>query len=278
MRAIQFLLLTCAVGSASTLTNPYFSASDPNVIGDPLAFDTQSILVTISPLDVVTVVIDLNFENGSAPIYTAASGNQNIETYGLSVGDLFFFDPSVPTTTSCAGTSTPYSISGNFCVTVPTNSSLAYAVVLDGSVNGLATGDLYQIGPGSADVSVETADPALGATRRQYRPTQAVFAIPNSPGSTVGTSGTELVCQSGPGCPTNGAQYQVTLSFTAPTAFLSLLMNGQIGVEFAAADCGNAVLAGPFLATATPEPGTLVMFAAGIGMLGFGLSRRRRKN
>jgi hypothetical protein len=53
-------------------------------------------------------------------------------------------------------------------------------------------------------------------------------------------------------------------------------MNGQIGVEFSATDCGNAVLAGSV--TATPEPGTLGMIAAGICMLGFGLARRRRKN
>jgi hypothetical protein len=70
----------------------------------------------------------------------------------------------------------------------------------------------------------------------------------------------------------------VTLSFDAPTQFLSLLMNGQLGVEFAAADCGNAVLAGSVWVTTTPEPGTLGMIAAGIGLLGFGLARRRRKN
>jgi hypothetical protein len=245
-----------------------------------LYFDTQSISVTISPTGQVTAVIDLDFDDGNATINTAGSGNQNLSpfTYAgvtLSVGDLFFYDPSAPTTQSCSGTSSPPSTSTNQCVTVPTASSLQYAVVLDGG-NGLATGDLYAIGTSPTEVSTELASAAIGPTGDTYRPGQVVEVTANS-GSTSGTSGTEAVCKIGtPGCGTGSAQYQVTLSFTAPQ-LLSLLLNGQIGVEFAAADCGNAVLAGT-VGTTTPEPGTLGMIATGIGLLGLGMVRRRRKN
>jgi hypothetical protein len=266
MRLVQLLLLTCAVGFASTLINPSFGPSDPNVQGIALDYDTQSISITISSGDQVTVVIDLDFMSGDASIYNSAGlpgVNQYIEPYGgYSVGDLFFFDPSAATTTwttSCRRSEQ--------CVAVPTNSSLAYALVLDGGQD-LTSGDLYQIGPGSTDVSVEAA--------YQDRP---VSVTPNAPGDTVGVYGSELVCQSGPGCPTNDAQYQITLNFdasTLPSWFTSEISDGGIGLEFSAADCGNVLLVTP--PPATPEPGTLGMIAAGLGMLGFGLARRRRKN
>src|SRR5208337_1206379 len=98
MRLAQFLLLACAVGSASTLTNSSFGASDPNVIGQALYFDTQSISVSFNPsTDQVTTVIDLDYDNGNATITTAAGGNQNLAPFTyvgltLSIGDLFFYD------------------------------------------------------------------------------------------------------------------------------------------------------------------------------------------
>ena len=280
MRFAQILLLTCAIGSASTLTNSSFGPSDPNVIGQAAYFDTQSISVSFnSATDQVTAVIDLDFDNGNAAINTAPGGNQNLEpfTYAgltLSTGDLFFYDPSAPLTSQSCNNATPPSQ----CVSIPANSSLAYAVVLDGG-NGLATGDLYSIGNSPTQVTLQNAYAALSPTSDIYRPGQEVGVTANS-GSTSGTGGTEKVCQiNAPGCGTGSAQYQVTLSFIAPSGsqILSLLMNGQIGVELAAADCGNAVLAGTVGVT-TPEPGTLGMIAAGIGMLGLGLVRRRRKS
>ncbi|MGP8243749.1 MAG: PEP-CTERM sorting domain-containing protein [Bryobacteraceae bacterium] len=243
-------------------------------------FDTQSISVSLNTAtDQVTAVIDLDFDNGNAN----TNGGQNLEPFSyagftLGTGDLFFYDPSATTTQSCANTSP-----ASQCVTVPTNSSLAYAVVLDGG-SGLTTGGLYAIDSGSTDTSIELASTALGSPGPgvTYRPGQAVLVTANS-GSTssVGGSQSESVCKVGTaGCvaTANGAQYQITLNFIAPTAFLSLLMNGQIGVEFAAADCGNAVTAGNVWVTTTPEPGTLGMIGAGIGLLGLGLVRRRRKS
>lgn len=292
MRLVTLLLLACAVSLATTLINPNFGASDPLVVGDPLAFDPQSVTTTASPGGQVTVVIDLDFENGNAPIYNSGGApgiNQFIEPYGYALGDLFFFDPSAPTTTwttSCEGRSNPtLSISNNLCVSVPTSSSLAYGLVLDGNINGLTSGDLYQIAPGSTNVGVEDAESALGNPTVNYRPTEAVFAIPNSPGNASGIYGTEAVCTSGPNCNTNGAQYQITLSFSAstlPAWFVSEINNGQIGLEFSAADCGNAVIVTPQPPppppSATPELGTLAMIATGLGFVGFGVGKRGRRN
>jgi hypothetical protein len=85
MRLVQLLLLTCAVGFASTLINTSFGPSDPNVYGNPLDYDPESISITISPAELVTVVIDLDFESGAASIYNSAGlpgVNQFIEPYG----------------------------------------------------------------------------------------------------------------------------------------------------------------------------------------------------
>ncbi|MGA2115787.1 MAG: PEP-CTERM sorting domain-containing protein [Bryobacteraceae bacterium] len=279
MRTVQFLLLACAVGSATTLTNSNFGSGDPNVVGDALYFDTQSISVSVNTsTDQVTAVIDLDFGDGQSSIEGSA-GAQYLASFTESgvpgrfnIGDLFFYDPASPTTPSCSN--------GSDCVTVPTPASLAYGVVLDGggssaAVNAnLSTGDLYAID--GSTVTTETAGTAYDQNDI-YRPSQVVDLTGTS-GATPAETGTESICTSGPGCQTNGAQYQVTLNFSVPTAFLSLMLNGPIGIEFSAADCGNAVLAGVVTAaTTTPEPGTLGMIAAGIGMLAFGLVRRRRK-
>ncbi len=267
MRIVQFLLLTCAVGCATTLTNSSFNnppGDDPNVVGSYLSFDTQSISVSDTGGQ-VTVVIDLDFgdgANGSNAIGTSG-GNQYLASFtesGLGafyIGDLFFYDPAAPTTsytTSCANTTPPTQ-----CVTVPTASSLlnGYGVVLDGGdgpVNAdLTTGDVYKIN--GSTVSTETALQAYGQNDI-YRPGQVVDMTGTSGATPSGTAGHEAVCKIGTtNCGTGIAQYQVTLTFSAAdlsAAFISLINSGQIGVEFSAADCGNAVLS-----NATPEPGTL---------------------
>jgi hypothetical protein len=292
MRLAQILLLTCAVGSASTLTNTYFGASDPYVIGIAANFDTQSISVSFnSSTHVVTAVIDLDYDNGGAtinPAVTVPPGtNQDLAPFSylngaitLGTGDLFFYDPSAPTT-SLPGTQGCPNNGTVPCVTEPNSSALLDAVVLDGG-NGFTTGALYAID--GTIITTQDASQALGLppTSDTYRPYQAVGLMytPKTGSPTAATDGTESVCKIGTApCPTGSEQYQITLNFTPPTgALLSLLEEGKIGVEFAAADCGNAVTAGNVWVTTTPEPGTLGMIAAGIGLLGFGLARRRRKN
>lgn len=276
MRIVWFLLLVCSIGAASTLTNGTFGPSDPNVIGSALLFDPQSISVSISSTSQLTAVIDLDFGNGASSIFTSG-GNQSLTSFAdgpatIFLGDLFFYSPSAPLTTSCSNASPPAQ-----CMSVPTPSSLAYAAVLDGG-NGLTAGDLYAIDNGTTvtnGVTEETGTTFFGSTGYIYRPSQVVEVAANS-GTTVAATGSEAVCGIGTaGCGTGSAQYQVTLSFSEPAAFKSLVLNNQIGVEFAAAECGNAVLAGS-VGVATPEPGTVPMFAAGLCLVGFGLVRRRR--
>ena len=294
MRIVQLLLLACAVGSADTLTNLNFS-SGSGVIGTAVDFNTQSISVSDSG-GIVTVWIDLDYDDGNAtigtvPANTPGAGNQYLEHFldgtasnnlgTLYVGDLFFYDPASPTTVytqSCQGTNSNPTSSTD-CVTVPTAASLLYGVVLDGGdgiINAnLVTGGVYQLNS-AGDPLTETAQNAYG--ENIYRPEQVVEMTGTS---TPLSTAVESVCViNGTTCGHGStAQYQVTLTFSAAdlsSTLISEINNGQIGVEFSAADCGNAVLAGS--TPATPEPGTLGMIAAGIGMLCFGLARRRRKN
>jgi hypothetical protein len=271
MRVIEFLVLSCAIASAGTLTNTSFGEFDSTVLGNPLLYDVQSLSVSLSG-NQVTAVIDVNYGNQNGVI-SDVGGEQFL--YGLvyGIGDLFFYDPSAPTTQSCSNT-----VPATNCVTVPTASSLAYAVVLDGSGRDLGSGELYSIG---GDISTVTAAAVLALLPPgDDRPDQVVeVATAGSPSGTPGTETVTALCTPGsPGCGTTTAEFQVTLNFTVPSAFLSLLMDGQLGVEFSAADCGNAVIVGIIPVTGTPELDTLVMIAAGIGMLGLGMARRRRAN
>src|SRR5208282_695244 len=115
MRLVQLLLLTCAVGFASTLTNTNFANDANYVIGTPAYFDTESISLTLLPGNQVQVVIDLDYDNGQLTTQNGginnSGGNQNLTPFyyagvTLATGDLFFYDPSAPgygTTSSCPG-------------------------------------------------------------------------------------------------------------------------------------------------------------------------------
>ena len=164
MRLVLLVLFTGVVGFAATITNPCFGTTnsscspDPTVVGNYLFFDVQSISVTASG-NTVTATLDFDYDDGGATINNA-SGQQNLApfSYGgvqLETGDLFFYDPSLPsfgTYQSCENNAAGNSNQGN-CVTVPTSSSLGAGLVLDGSTN-LTTGGLYDIG---GTVSVESA-------------------------------------------------------------------------------------------------------------------------
>jgi hypothetical protein len=74
----------------------------------------------------------------------------------------------------------------------------------------------------------------------------------------------------------SNALYAATLQFPVSADFLtSVIHNGQVGIAFSSADCGNDILTGT--TSAAPEPGMFPLLAAGSIMLAcFGILRRQR--
>jgi hypothetical protein len=262
MRLPFLLALTCTFGVANTLTNPSFGQTPTNcnysqtapyttptcpVIGDPLQFDIQSISVSVVG-DSVTATIDFNYGGGQS-LAPFTDGNVKLQP-----GDLFFFDPSDPNQVNLYG--------------VALNSSRP------GSHYNFTAGDLYQLG---GNITVETAKTALGnPSGAYYRPTEPVLMVDNvgtpvPAGIGNGVSVTTL------GNGKTAAEYAVTVQFAASPGLQSLLQSGSVGVSFASADCGNAVLSGVITGfTPTPEPEGAVLMGLGIGLIGVARYWRRK--
>jgi hypothetical protein len=248
MRAVLFLLLGCAACQADTIYDPFnqsqaggcnYSDKAPftscDVIGNPALFDIQK--------------ADVNIANGSATVtlYFNYGGGITLQPFNdgiqLAVGDLFFYDPSDP-------------------------NSYRYGVPLS-THGGFIADDLYKVGGGT---TLLTADQIINNTAYYYRRTQDVWL--GGSGSAETTGSPVQVVINGDGL--SNARYAATLQFPVSTDFLtSVIHNGQVGIAFSSADCGNDILTGT--TSATPEPGMFPLLAAGSVMLaGFGILRRRR--
>jgi hypothetical protein len=255
MRLSLILIFSGALSFANTLTNSTFGQPETNcnytqtapyttptcpVIGAPSEFNIESISVTVAG-DNVTATIDFNYGGGQS-LAPFVDGNVTLQP-----GDLFFYDPTDPT------------------------QKLLYGVAVDSTrphSNPFIAGDLYQLG---GNVSVETAASALNNPNAYYRPTDPVLMTDtNGTPSVAGIGDGVKVAPLGNG--TTAADYSVTLQFTAPQAFVDLFQNGSIGVDFASADCGNAILEGNTVGTTTnnsaaPEPQDATLMALGIGLM-----------
>jgi hypothetical protein len=246
--AILFLLLGCVTCPAGTIYDTFdqsqaggcsYSFAPPysncDVIGDPALYDIQKASVEIAD-NWATVTIYFNYGGG----ITLQPFDDGIE---LSVGDLFFYAPSDP---------------GSYLYGVPLSSHGAFTA-----------DDLYRVG---GDTTLLTADDIIHNTGYYYRRDQDVWLGGSGRPETIGLP--VQVVDYGDGV--SNALYAATLEFPVPADFVtSVIQNGQIGMSFASAFCGNDVLEGT--TDAAPEPGVFPLLAGGAAMLaGFGMLRRRR--
>jgi hypothetical protein len=257
---IAKLLLLCGIGlgvcSATTIVNPTFGPSDPNVIGNPFFFDVQSISVTFGG-GFVTVSLSFNYDNGFdntlAPFAFGA--------FTLQPADLFFYNPADPNT---------------FLYGVAMSSTRP------GSIASFTPGALYGItgtGPNGDGITTENVATALNIplSSNDANSKLTILMVDNTGVSKapVLNAGNGISITSGGNGSTVG-EITATVKFADVfTGNSAIVLNGKIGVEFASADCGNSFLMGTIPVT-TPEPETWAMFGIGTMLLGLGLWRRNR--
>jgi len=245
---ILLLLLGCVTCPAGTLYDTFgqsqaggcnYSFTAPfstcDVIGDPALYDIQKATVEVAD-GWATVTIYFNYGGG----ITLQPFSDGIP---LSVGDLFFYAPSDP---------------ANYLYGVPLSSH-----------SGFTADDLYKVGGAT---TLLTADDIIHNTGYYYRRTQDVWLGGSGSPETIGLP--VHVVDYGDGV--SNALYAATLEFPVSADFVtSVIQNGQIGIAFASAYCGNDILEGT--TDAAPEPAMFPLLAAGTVMLaGFAMLRRKR--
>ena len=99
------------------------------------------------------------------------------------------------------------------------------------------------------------------------------------------SSGTVTVNKYGDGV--SEAEYEITASVPVTSGLLNLISNGQIGLLFSAADCGNDVIQGTVdtgyspsdpIVVSTPEPGPGSLTLTGLVLLAAGRIWRKRRS
>jgi hypothetical protein len=270
-----FLTLALALCPAGTITDPFhqpqnncnygtaapYSACD--VMGTPANYDIEKIDITYNAaLQTATATIYMD----SAAVISDGHGSYRLSGFSdagesLIPGDLFFYKGSDAINANWV----------NDYSDIKTAQYLKYGVPL---VNhgGFTAGALYGID--GADTLVESAAAALnGGGSSLFRRSLPVEMI-RSAGSTgpvsVG-SGTIAVA---PGAGGTHANWVVTASFNAPDSFIKLL-DGGYGILFSSANCGNDYIQG-YIQAPVPEPQSLIMVAAGAGLLALARFARRK--
>jgi len=259
------LLMSALLCPANTLTDPFgqaqtncnYSANAPysacDVIGDPQLYDIQSATFSIAG-GMATVMISLNTGAAQNVNNQLVLGPFNDAGVTLIPGDILFYDPN-----------TPYDPANP-----STSQNLQYGVALTN--HGFFTaGGLYNI---TGSVSVENAETALNNSTDYYRKDEDVLLAGSG---TPASMGSVSVAANPNGNGTTIANYVITATFPTTTAFLSLVSNGQIGLLFSSADCGNDVIegaVGPQTAQA-PEPSPAFMMLTGVVLLIGGCAWRK---
>ena len=205
-------------------TNCSYSLSSPysncDVIGDESKYDIEKITAEINGAT-TTVKLFFNYGGGSSLAPFTDVG------LTLGVGDLFFFNPAHP---------------DDYLYGVPLHDRGAFAA-----------GDVYKIGSG---ITTLTADNIIHNTGYYYRRNEQVWLGGN--GAPIQT-GTVSVKNHGNG--TDAANYEVDMTFSNPAGFLpNLGFNGNVGLAFASANCGNDVIKGTV--SAVPEPGSVLLLGS----------------
>jgi len=257
----SLILWSAALCPANTLTDPFgqpqtdcnYSYSAPystcQVIGNELLYDIQAVTFTTSG-GMATVQIYTN--SGAVQNVNGRLTLGSFSDSGLTLipGDIFFYDP-----TTVYDPSDPATIR-----------YLQYGLALTNH-GTFTAGDMYSIGGG---ISTQTADAALNNTSDYYRRDETVLMTGS--GAPV-SAGTVSVANHGDG--TTDAQYVITVTVPATPGLTGLESNGQIGLLFSSADCGNDVIQGAV--GQAPEPGPAVLLLTGLVLLAAGHQWRKRR-
>jgi hypothetical protein len=244
-----------------TYTPPYDTC---DVVGNEMLYDIQKATVSVSN-GMATVSIYTN--TGAIPYGATSLTLTPFHDAGdtLIPGDIFFYNPGA----------------GYDPNDPSTIQNLQYGIALTDH-GAFTAGDLYSIADG---IATETAQVALQDGSDFYRWDETVLMTGSGDPE---SSGTVTVNNYGNGV--TNAEYEITASVPVTSGLLSLISNGQIGLLFSSADCGNDVIQGAVdtgfsasgeahaaavLSTPEPGPGTLVL--AGMALLAVGKLWRKRK-
>ncbi|HUB80447.1 MAG TPA: hypothetical protein VMB03_16700 [Bryobacteraceae bacterium] len=233
-----------------TYTPPY---STCDVVGNEMLYDIQKATVSFAN-GVATVSIYMN--TGAIPYGAASLTLTSFHDAGdtLIPGDIFFYDPA-------------------------TGQTPAYGIPLVDHGSFVA-GDLYDI---SGGISTEDAQVALQDGSDFYRWDETVLMTGS--GNPAAT-GTIAVGKYGNGI--TSAEYEITATVPLTSGLQGLESNGQIGLLFSSADCGNDVIQGvvstgdsaapvsPAIVSNVPEPGPGTLTLTGFVLLIVGRHWRKR--
>ena len=232
-----------------TYTPPY---STCDVVGNEMLYDIQKATVSFAN---GTATISIYMNTLAIPYGATSLTLTSFHDAGdtLMPGDIFFYDPD------------------------SASQDLAFGIPLLDHGSFLA-GDLYEI---SGGISTETAQVALQDGSDFYRWDEPVLMTGS--GNPV-SAGTIAVSKYGNGVAS--AEYQITATVPLTPGLRNLESNGQIGLLFSSADCGNDVIQGvvstgdPLAHAAAisnvPEPGPGFLTLTGMALLVIGRQWKKR--
>jgi hypothetical protein len=235
-------------------TPPY---STCDVVGNEMLYDIQKATVSFAG-GMATVSIYTN----TGAVSDGASSLGAFQDAGVTLipGDIFFYNPT-------AG------YDPNNPATVQ---NLQYGIALTDH-GSFTAGDLYDI---SGGIYTETAQEALQDGSDYYRRDETVLMTGSG---APASSGNVTVSQYGNGV--TNAEYEITVTVPLTSGLIDLQSNGQIGLLFSSADCGNDVIQGVVdtgygsrSISDTPEPGPGALILTGIALLVVGKQWRKRTN
>lgn len=268
------ILLTSTYCTAGTLTDTFGQSQNNCILTYTAPYDTCDVVGNEMLYDIKNATVSVDNGKATVSIYT----NTGAIPYGASSltltpfndsgvtlipGDIFFYDPAA----------------GYDSNDPNTIQNLKYGIALINH-GAFTAGDLYSI---SGGISTETAQVALQDGSDFYRWDETVLMTgTGSPES----SGTVTVTNYGNGV--KKPAYEITVTVPLTTGLLDLLSNnGQIGLLFSSADCGNDVIQGVVDTgytggtqttgvVVTPEPGPGVLMLTGLALLAVGRQWRTR--
>jgi hypothetical protein len=238
---------------------PPYSTCD--VIGNEMLYDIQKATVSFTN-GTATVAIYMN--TGAIPYgaTTLTLGASHDAGDTLIPGDIFFYSP-----TAGYDPNDPNTIQ-----------NLQYGIALTDH-GSFTAGDLYDI---SGSIYTETAQVALQDGSDFYRWDETVLMTGSG---NADSSGTVTVSKYGDGI--TSAEYEITATVPLTSGLMDLESNGQIGLLFSSADCGNDVIQGLVdtggfatgsalsQTSSAPEPGPGELVMAGLALLVLGRQWRR---